>query len=180
MQKKEVLAGLLIAITIAACKQAAPQSPEEYPRLIGLEFPDFELKDMAGETLRWKDMKGKVALVNFWFTKCPPCVAEIPHLNEILRDFSGEEVVFLAISPDDSLTIGEFLEKRAFHFTIIPEAQRYINFFGNEYPLNVFVDKNGVIRHARGAIPTTFDAQHPQGYLDDREFRRMLGKLLRE
>jgi cytochrome c biogenesis protein CcmG, thiol:disulfide interchange protein DsbE len=88
-------------------------------------------------------------------------------------------LLFLAISPDDSLKIRQFLEKRDFDFDLIPNAQAYINFFGNEYPLNVFVDRQGIIRHARGAIPMSFDQRNPQGFMDDREFRRMLGRLAR-
>jgi len=171
----------ILAISFFACREAAVvNSPEDYPSLVGKEFPDFELLDMQGHTLRWSELKGKPALVNFWFTKCPPCVAEMPHLNQIRRDFSGEDLVFLAISPDDSFTIRNFLNQREYNFDIIPNAADYINFFGNEYPLNVFVDKKGIIRHARGAIPMSFDAKHPQGFMDDRDFRRMLGNLLRD
>ena len=126
-------------------------------------------------------MQGKVIFVNFWFTRCAPCIEEIPLLNQIRQDFAGEDVVFLSISPDDSLTIAQFLEKTGFDFTHIPGAKSYIEpFFGNEYPLNVFVDRNGVIRHALGLIPTSYERKNPYGFLDDREFRRRLGALLRK
>ena len=174
--------GCLLLLGFSACRQAPAavvETPEDYPQLVGKEFPDFELRDLNGRLLRWNDLKGKAALVNFWFTRCPPCVAEIPHLNALRKDFAGENVVFLAITPDDTATIQAFLKKHPFDFTIIPDAQAYINFFGNEYPLNIFVDQQGIIRHARGAIPTSFDQRHPQGFMDDREFRRMLGNLLR-
>lgn len=164
----------------ACTSQPAPDSPEDYPALVGKTFPDFELRDLDGRTVRWSDLKGRPALVNFWFTRCPPCIAEMPHLNQLKRDFAEEGVAFLAISPDDSLTIRRFLDTHAYDFTILPGAEAYIRLFGSEYPLNVFVDKKGVIRHARGAIPTTFDQRHPQGFMDDREFRRFLGRLVRE
>lgn len=176
------LIGCLLLLGLGGCRQAPAavvETPEDYPQLVGKEFPDFELRDLDGRLLRWSDLKGKAALVNFWFTRCPPCVAEMPHLNALRKDFAGEDVVFLAITPDDTGTVQAFLKKRPFDFTIIPDAQAYINFFGNEYPLNIFVDQQGIIRHARGAIPTSFDQRHPQGFMDDREFRRMLGNLLR-
>ncbi len=170
----------LLAYITSCTSRPAPDSPEDYPALVGKTFPDFELPDLNGRMVRWSDFKGRPALVNFWFTRCPPCIAEMPHLNQLKRDFAGEGVVFLAISPDDSLTIRRFLDTHTFDFTILPNAGAYIRLFGNEYPLNVFVDSKGVIRHARGAIPTTFDSRHPQGFMDDREFRRFLGRLVRE
>lgn len=169
-----------VLILFAGCRREMPVSPEDYPRFIGVEFPDFELKDMAGKSVRWSDFKGRPALINFWFAKCPPCIAEIPHLNAIQRDFSEEGVVFLGITPDDSLSTVQFNKKHDFSFILLPNAQQFINFFGNEYPMNIFVDKKGIIRHARGAIPTSFDAKNPQGFMDDREFRRFLGQLIRE
>lgn len=182
IMKIQLILCCFLLLGLSACRQAPAsvvETPEDYPKLVGQEFPDFELRDLDGQLLRWSDLKGKAALVNFWFTRCPPCVAEMPHLNALRKDFAGEDVVFLAITPDDTATVQAFLKKRPFDFTILPDAQAYINFFGNEYPLNVFVDKQGIIRHARAAIPTNFDQRHPQGFMDDREFRRMLGNLLR-
>jgi cytochrome c biogenesis protein CcmG/thiol:disulfide interchange protein DsbE len=167
-------------LLFAACRAGLPERPEDYPQFIGKEFPDFELRNLSGEIIRWSDYKGKPALINFWFAKCPPCVAEIPHLNDIQRDFSQEDVVFLGITPDDSLSTVHFAARHKFSFTLLPDAQQFINYFGNEYPMNVFVDKKGIIRHARGAIPTSFNEKNPQGFMDDRAFRRFLGQLIRE
>jgi peroxiredoxin len=171
----------LLLLSVACQPNPTPiHSPEDYPRMVGKEFPDFQLQDMQGNLVQWSDIKGKPALINFWFTRCPPCVAEIPHLNTIKKDFSREAVHFLAIAPDNPALIAPFLLKHPFDFTILPNAQPFIDLFGNEFPLNLFVDKKGIIRHARGAIPTSFSQQQPQGFMDDREFRRMLGNLIRE
>lgn len=167
-------------ILLVGCRREMPLGPEDYPALVGVEFPNFELKDLSGRTLRWDELKGQPALINFWFAKCPPCVAEMPHLNAIKSDFAGEGVLFLGITPDDSQSTAEFLTRHRFEFELLPDAAPFIQFFGNEFPMNVFVDKQGIIRHARGAIPTTFDPAHPQGFMDDREFRRILGNLIRE
>jgi cytochrome c biogenesis protein CcmG, thiol:disulfide interchange protein DsbE len=178
---KRVLILALMVMFYACQPDTAPiSSPEDYPKMIGKTLPDFELMDLSGKPVRWSELKGQPALINFWFTRCPPCVAEIPHLNEIRRDFRHEQIHFLAISPDKADVITPFLSKHPFDFTIIPDAQPFIDLFGNEFPLNIFIDKEGIIRHARGAIPTSFDQQHPKGYMDDREFRRILGYLLRE
>lgn len=63
--------------------------------------PDFEVKDMAGETLRFSQFKGKVLLVNIWATWCAPCVKEFPSMKGLVEHFKGDLVV-LAISHDKS------------------------------------------------------------------------------
>jgi thiol-disulfide isomerase/thioredoxin len=63
--------------------------------------PDFTVTDLDGRRIRSSDLRGKVVIVNFWATWCPPCRAEIPDLNE-LQDKYRDQLVVLGISEDEA------------------------------------------------------------------------------
>src|SRR3989338_9768630 len=67
----------------------------------GKPAPDFTLQNEKGEAVRLADLKGKVVLVHFWATWCPPCVAEMPTLDAFIQKYRGKNVVLLAISEDE-------------------------------------------------------------------------------
>ena len=87
---------LLSFITMAACsREEAPR-----PAMEGTPAPDFTLPDLAGQKTRLSDLKGKVVLVNFWATWCPPCREEIPSMANLNRLMAGKPFRMLAISID--------------------------------------------------------------------------------
>jgi len=65
--------------------------------------PDFSATDSAGRTVKLSDLKGKVVLLDFWATWCPPCRTEIPYLLEIYRKFKDKEFVLISVSLDRDL-----------------------------------------------------------------------------
>jgi len=69
----------------------------------GDEPPDFSAKDISGRALKLSDFKGKVVLLDFWATWCPPCRVEVPSLLEIFRKFKDKEFVLISVSLDRDL-----------------------------------------------------------------------------
>src|SRR5512144_525457 len=66
------------------------------------QVPDFEVKDLQGRVLRSVDLRGKVAVVDFWATWCAPCVKELPELQAYHDRLKGRsDVVFLSFDTDD-------------------------------------------------------------------------------
>jgi thiol-disulfide isomerase/thioredoxin len=63
--------------------------------------PDFSLKAASGADIRLSDYKGKVVLLNFWATWCPPCKAEIPWFEEFQRNYGSQGLVVIGISMDE-------------------------------------------------------------------------------
>jgi len=79
------------------------QTPEEFMAKIGQPFPEFEFTDLNGKVWKSEKLRGKVVYLNFWFTGCPPCVKEIPSLNNAYSYFhKNPNVVMLSINGFES------------------------------------------------------------------------------
>jgi thiol-disulfide isomerase/thioredoxin len=70
---------------------------------IGSTPPDFTARDIAGQAITLSGLKGKVVLLDFWATWCPPCRAEVPNLVEIQKSFGDKKFVLLSVSLDRDL-----------------------------------------------------------------------------
>ena len=72
---------------------------------------DFEAKDIDGETLSSKELKGKVVVLNFWYAGCPPCRAEAKYLNKVHDQFAGKDVAFVGVNVRDERDTAEAFER---------------------------------------------------------------------
>lgn len=115
-------------------------------------LPPFEFKDLNGNNISSKDLLGKVVFINFWFTTCAPCIAEMPALNELKKEYKEKDVLFIAMAPENAAQIQEFLNKRAFNFQHLYSAREYIQQFGIGYPKNILVDRQGNVRLIEGGL----------------------------
>ncbi|MFK8103791.1 MAG: redoxin domain-containing protein [Saprospiraceae bacterium] len=112
----------------------------------GTQAKHFSRQDLAGNTISLPDLKGKVVVINFWFTQCPPCKIEIPDLNRLKANYSAAAVEFLAISFDTADEIQRFLEKTPFDFKIIPNAREIIKDYDIfVYPTTLVIDQSGYV-----------------------------------
>ena len=114
-------------------------------KLKGNPFPDFTLTDLSGTSHTSESIKGKVVVINLWFTACAPCIHEMPELNKIVDAYKEiEDVLFLAFALDPKPLVDEFLKKHKFDYNIIPESQEYITKKLNPpgYPTHIVLDKN--------------------------------------
>lgn len=83
---------------------------------------DFTLTDIKGETWTRSKLKGKVVLVNFWATWCPPCRKEMPDIDALAAQFESKGFVVLAISDEPKETVEKFVKEKgyAYHFLLDP------------------------------------------------------------
>ena len=65
------------------------------------DAPDFELTLFDGQSLRLSDLRGKVVVLNFWASWCPPCRIEMPDFEEMWQEFKDRGVVFLGVAVSD-------------------------------------------------------------------------------
>ncbi|MRM83996.1 TlpA disulfide reductase family protein [Riemerella anatipestifer] len=124
----------------------------ETRKFIGRKFPIAKLKNKNSKALSEKIILGKPTLINFWFTKCPPCISEIPSLQKLKEKF-GDRVNFISVTFENQKSIDDFVKKYKYDYKHIPNSKNQIDELGIEaYPTNIILDKNGIIKIVRGEI----------------------------
>ncbi|MCY1635922.1 TlpA family protein disulfide reductase [Marinifilum sp. D737] len=108
--------------------------------------PDFEVEDIYGNHYKLSDLKDKTIVLNFWFTSCKPCVAEIPVLSQLVSDNnSNKDVIFLALATDKKKRVDTFLQKHPFAYHVIANSTDLAKKYKvGAFPTH-FVIKNGLI-----------------------------------
>jgi thiol-disulfide isomerase/thioredoxin len=114
----------------------------------GKRMPYLSLKTITGEKIETKNLAGKILVINLWFTACHPCMAELPALNRLVKEYKGKDVVFLGLSTDTRENLeSDFFPKYKLDFTIIPDARDMIREIGRTgFPTTYIVDKKGYIQ----------------------------------
>ncbi|WP_420578613.1 TlpA family protein disulfide reductase [Ekhidna sp.] len=119
---------------------------KEVKKLKGEPFPEFDLTTLEGAQVSSKDTKGKIMLVNFWFTRCRPCIVEMPEMNEMVEEFQDEEIIFIAPTFDSHEQVSKFLQKRDFDYQSIPDAKDFcLEMNVRSFPTHFVVNQEGVI-----------------------------------
>jgi peroxiredoxin len=108
---------------------------------------DFTLTDLNGKSWTLKDLKGKVVLLNFWATWCPPCRKEMPDLETLYRRFGPQGLVILGIDDEEAEKVKPFITQQGVTYTVLLDPGRKVNtLFGIEGIPKTFVyDRNGRI-----------------------------------
>ena len=122
------------------------EAKKEVKKMKGKPFPDFELTAMDGTTYSKEELEGKILVINFWFTRCTPCVQEMPEMNEMVEEFKDEDIVFLAPTFDSDEQVNRFLSKRDFDYTIVPDVKDFcLELNVRSYPTHFIVNREGTI-----------------------------------
>ena len=153
-----VLVALVVAIifwpveTTAAPRSIATQQDDiEKTTLIhaGDVAPDFTVQMLDGSRITLSDLRGKVVLINFWATWCPPCRQEMSHLQkDVIDRFAGKDVVVLPISRgEERKTVENFLDKMGYTFPVGLDGDQsiYKKYASNYIPRSVVVGKDGKV-----------------------------------
>jgi len=88
---------------------------------------DFTLTDLQGKTWTLSDLRGKVVLVNFWATWCPPCRKEMPDLQALYNRFKDQGLVILAISDEEAEKVQPFIAERKITYPVMLDSGRKVN-----------------------------------------------------
>lgn len=116
---------------------------------VNFAMPAFTLTALDGTTVASDDLRGKVLLVNFWATWCPPCRAEMPLLQSVYQAHRERGLVVVAIDvAENPATVAQFAQELGLTFPILLDQQVGVStaFQVNALPTSFFVDRDGVIR----------------------------------
>ena len=135
--------------------------------LINQPLPDFELQDLANALRSKEDYTDKVTLINLWFTSCPPCIAEIPYLNDLTEVYK-DKVNFVAITFNVKNTVEGFLNKKPFYFDHLVDASKYLrdDLQNNAYPRLILMDRKGNVRFIENAVMSAGGSNTPNSVVE--------------
>lgn len=131
---------------------------------------NLEVKDLDGNIVKMSDYKGKVVFLNFWATWCMPCVAELPSIEKLYKEFKND-VAFLLISNEATEKVKKYHAKKEYTVPFhINDAESKIpqQYYHQGIPTTFIINKNGkIVKASSGAEDW-----------DDEEFIKQLKKMI--
>jgi cytochrome c biogenesis protein CcmG/thiol:disulfide interchange protein DsbE len=111
--------------------------------------PNFSLQTQNGKVIELSKLKGKVVLVNFWATWCPPCRAEIPDFIEVYNTYKskGFEIVGIALDEEGWSKVAPYIEEVKMNYPVVLGSEKVIQQYGGikAIPTTFIIDKKGYI-----------------------------------
>jgi peroxiredoxin len=118
----------------------------------GNKAPDFQLKTLDGADVKLSDLRGKKVILNFWATWCPPCKAEIPHMQNFYVSSDKSKVEILAInlttSEKNPGNVNEFVKERNVTFPVLldQDGDIGVRYQAITIPTSYLIDSQGIVR----------------------------------
>jgi len=125
---------------------------------LGSPMPSFSVRDIENNLINTESLRGKIVVMNFYFTSCTPCIREIPELNKLVKEYNGKNVVFLAFALNNKEQLNDFLSKKSFHYKQVADVKDVIekNFKITSWPTHFIFDETGIAHYqSQGFKETT-------------------------
>ncbi len=142
----------VLLLSVSGCDRPSADSPELSSAggsLVGNPAPDIATVDMQGNKVTLSQYRGKVVILNFWATWCPPCREEMPSMEALHKALSDKGLVMLAVNVEENGkdAVGEFLKKTPYSFPILLDEDAAIQntYKVFRFPESFIIDKNGVV-----------------------------------
>lgn len=116
----------------------------------GFTAPDFTLQSIDGKTYTLSELKGSAVLINLWATWCPPCRAEMPAIEKMVREYKDQGLIVLAVDmtyQDDPTAIQPFVQKYNLTFPILLDEKAIVGpaYQLRSLPSSYFINRSGII-----------------------------------
>lgn len=119
---------------------------------IGKPAKDFSTTLISGEKFSLSNLKGKVILIDFWATWCPPCVKGVPHLKKLYKKYKDKNFEIIGISLDKKKElVDEYISKERIEWKMIYSGKAWADDIARSYKVNLIpsywvIDKEGILR----------------------------------
>jgi thiol-disulfide isomerase/thioredoxin len=142
---------MALLLAVGACSRAEPVAPKP--------APVWKLKDLNGKLVSSEEFKGKVIVLDFWATWCPPCRAEIPGYVELQKKYAKDGLVIVGVSLDQGgpKVVKPFIDKFGVSYQIVMGDEDIQQAFGgmDAIPTTFIIDRTGKILDRKvGSEPT--------------------------
>lgn len=151
---------LILAVTLMACssdkKTQQTGSSSTRPDPASASAPALALKDNQGEDTRLADFAGKVIILDFWATWCPPCREEIPHFIELQNEYGEKGLQVIGVSVDQKgwNVVVPFMKENGINYPILMTDEKAYNDYQEllppeergGIPFTFVIDRKGVVR----------------------------------
>jgi peroxiredoxin len=144
-----ILALLMLAAFALVIRTVSAIATGPLPPHPGVAAPAFQGPTPAGASLRLADHRREVVLVDFWATWCPPCVASMPALEEVYREYKDRGFVVIGVNQEagEEALVRSFLDERGLTFPIVMDSGEIAHQYGVfTFPTSFLIGKGGLIR----------------------------------
>jgi thiol-disulfide isomerase/thioredoxin len=144
-----VLALLMLAALGLAARHIWTIATGPLPPGPGVAAPAFNGSTVDGEPFELGSLQGKVVLLDFWATWCPPCVATMPHLQKLQDELGAKGLVVIGVNqePGEELKVKRFLTKRNLSFrSVMDPGSIHVGYGVFSFPTSFVIDRQGIIR----------------------------------
>jgi len=139
---------LLLVFVYGFLTREPADSGDTAPR-IGKPLADFTLPDMQGHAVQLAALRGKVVFVNVWATWCPPCIEEMPTIQQLYERLHGRGLEVLAVSLDalGAQVVEPFMQSRRLSFPTLLDTKNFVQrlYRTTGVPESFIVDKRGIL-----------------------------------
>ena len=132
---------------------------------VGSAAPDFTLKDQSQAEVKLSDFKGKVVILDFWATWCPPCRAEIPEFIALQKQYAaqGLTVVGVSLDTDGASVVKSFMKRNGMNYPVVIGDEKIASDYGgiSAIPTTFVLDRTGniVTSHQGFASQVVFESE---------------------
>ncbi len=166
-------AGIVVVVVAVAFGYVYLSEHRGYALKKGTEAPAFRLPSLAGGQVDLASQRGKVVVLNFWATWCPPCVEEMPSLERLYRTLSPEGLSVVAVAcDDDQADVQKFVSQHGLTLPVLIDLGGRVagdDYRTTGYPETFLLDRQGrIVRHVVG--PEEWDSPEMIA-----ELRRLMG-----
>lgn len=146
---RRIVLGLVALLAVALVGYRAVAAGDNAEALVGQAAPSFTLADPSGQSVALESLRGKVVVLDFWATWCPPCRKGLPHLDKLAQQHAEDGVVVYAVNLKESSDKAKgFMDKEGLKLNVLMDSKGEVAklYRVQGIPQTVVIDREGKVQ----------------------------------